>query len=37
MKIMEDRLDELNARLERRRSELLQERQCTIGETRVYP
>lgn len=32
MKIMEDRLDELNARLERRRAELLQEQQCTISD-----
>ncbi len=32
MKIMEDRLDELNTRLERRRVELLQEQQCTISD-----
>jgi hypothetical protein len=32
MKIMEDRLDELNARLERRRAELQQEGQCTISD-----
>ena len=32
MKIMEDRLDELNARLERRRAELRQEGQCTISD-----
>jgi hypothetical protein len=31
-KPIEDRLDELNGRLERRRDELQQERQCTIGE-----
>ncbi|MDQ0286289.1 superfamily II DNA or RNA helicase [Desulfofundulus luciae] len=31
IKITEDRLDELNARLERRREELQQERQCTIA------
>jgi superfamily II DNA or RNA helicase len=31
-KPIEDRLDELNGRLERRREELQQERQCTIGE-----
>jgi len=32
LKQSEDRLDELNARLERRREELQQERQCTIGD-----
>jgi len=32
IKQVEDRLYELNARLERRREELEQERQCTIGE-----
>ncbi len=32
MKQIEDRLDELNGRLERRRDELQQERQCTIGD-----
>ena len=32
IKQVEDRLDELNARLERRRAELAQERQCMIGE-----
>jgi len=31
IKMMEDRLDELNARLERRRVELQQERHCTIS------
>ena len=31
-KQIEDRLDELNGRLERRRDELQQERQCTIGD-----
>ena len=31
-KQIEDRLDELNGRLERRREELQQERQCTIGD-----
>ena len=31
-KQIEDRLDELNGRLECRREELLQERQCTIGD-----
>ena len=31
-KQIEDRLDELNGRLERRRDELQQERHCTIGE-----
>ena len=31
LKIMEDRIDELNNRLERRRSELEMERQCSIG------
>ncbi len=31
MKQIEDRLDELNGRLERRRVELQQEQQCTIG------
>ncbi|NLE39939.1 MAG: DUF3883 domain-containing protein, partial [Pirellulaceae bacterium] len=31
-KKIEDRLDELNGRLERRRDELRQERQCTIGD-----
>lgn len=30
-RMLEDRLDELNARLERRRSELAQERQCSIA------
>ncbi len=30
LKILEDRLDELNARLERRRAELKMEQQCTI-------
>jgi superfamily II DNA or RNA helicase len=32
LKQAEDRLDELNARLERRRAELAQERQCTIAD-----
>jgi superfamily II DNA or RNA helicase len=32
LKQTEDRLDELNARLERRRAELTQERQCTIAD-----
>ena len=32
LKQTEDRLDELNARLERRRAELAQERQCTIAD-----
>jgi hypothetical protein len=32
MKQVEDRLDELNGRLERRRTELQQERLCTIGD-----
>jgi superfamily II DNA or RNA helicase len=32
LKTSEDRLDELNGRLERRREELEQERQCTIGD-----
>ena len=32
MKQVEDRLDELNGRLERRREELAQERNCTIGD-----
>ncbi len=32
LKQSEDRLDELNARLERRREELQQERQCAIGD-----
>src|SRR5207253_1381164 len=32
IKTTEDRLDELNARLERRREELLRERECMIGE-----
>jgi len=31
-KQIEDRLDELNGRLDRRREELQQERQCTIGD-----
>ena len=31
LKIAEDRMDELNNRLERRRAELQMERQCTIG------
>ncbi len=31
LKIAEDRMDELNNRLERRRTELQMERQCTIG------
>ncbi len=31
IKMLEDRLDELNARLERRRAELQQERHCTIS------
>lgn len=34
IKTTEDRLDELNGRLERRRSELQQERQCTISDIR---
>lgn len=32
LKTSEDRLDELNGRLERRQDELQQERQCTIGD-----
>ena len=32
LKMSEDRLDELNGRLERRQEELQQERQCTIGD-----
>lgn len=32
LKLSEDRLDELNGRLERRREELQQESQCTIGD-----
>ena len=32
LKTSEDRLDELNSRLERRQEELQQERQCTIGD-----
>lgn len=32
MKAIEDRLEELNARLERRRAELMQERHCTIAD-----
>ncbi|MDA0839689.1 MAG: DUF3883 domain-containing protein [Planctomycetota bacterium] len=34
MKMFEDRLDELNGRLEHRREELAQESQCTIGDIR---
>lgn len=34
IKMMEDRLDELNSRLERRRNELQQEKNCTISEIR---
>jgi Domain of unknown function (DUF3883) len=34
IKQVEDRLDELNGRLERRRSELAQERHCTISDIR---
>jgi superfamily II DNA or RNA helicase len=34
IKLAEDRLDELNGRLERRRAELAQERHCTISDIR---
>jgi superfamily II DNA or RNA helicase len=36
MKTTEDRLDELNGRLERRRDELKQERHCTIADIRHH-
>jgi superfamily II DNA or RNA helicase len=36
LKTTEDRLDELNGRLERRRHELEQERQCTIADIRHH-
>jgi superfamily II DNA or RNA helicase len=36
MKTTEDRLDELNGRLERRREELKQERHCTIADIRHH-
>jgi superfamily II DNA or RNA helicase len=36
IKTTEDRLDELNGRLERRRDELQQERHCTIGDIRHH-
>jgi SNF2 family DNA or RNA helicase len=36
IKITEDRLDELNGRLERRLDELQQERHCTIGDIRHH-
>jgi hypothetical protein len=34
IKQVEDRLDELNGRLERRRTELLQERHCSVSDIR---
>ena len=36
IKTTEDRLDELNGRLERRREELKQEQQCTIADIRHH-
>lgn len=35
LKMMEDKLDELNARLERREAELERERQCAIGDIKL--